>query len=263
MTVAAKAAAALLLLTVSMAAADTPATVADALAELKVTAFSRALNQFPDLVAMVGPDFAGTVFAPTNKGWNAAVKAVEAAGVTLTDAKLKDILLYHIIPGPPAPITGLNDDQIFVSALDAETVVAQYNAGKLTLESVGSEAEVVIADTNIGPAHYGVVHTINNMLLPFVLPGGAKLEPGGVKADSVQATSIDTSTIDSAVNAAGDSLNTALGNAQAALGSAAGSVQDAASAAAPESVPVPVSSAATASCKYVVVAIVALVVMFS
>jgi hypothetical protein len=45
MTVAAKAAAALLLLTVSMAAADTPATVADALAELKVTAFSRALNQ--------------------------------------------------------------------------------------------------------------------------------------------------------------------------------------------------------------------------
>jgi hypothetical protein len=33
--------------------------------------------------------------------------------------------------------------------------------------------------------------------------------------------------------------------------------------AAPESVPVPVSSAATASCKYVVLAIVALVVMFS
>jgi hypothetical protein len=31
------------------------------------------------------------------QGWNAAVKAVEAAGVTLTDAKLKDILVRHFL----------------------------------------------------------------------------------------------------------------------------------------------------------------------
>jgi hypothetical protein len=37
---------------------------------------------------------------------------------------------YHIIPGPPAPITGLNDDQIFVSALGAKTVVVSLRPGQ-------------------------------------------------------------------------------------------------------------------------------------
>lgn len=40
-----------------------------------------------------------------------AIRNAEKAGVVVSS----DILKYHIVPGPPAPVTALNDDQIFVT----------------------------------------------------------------------------------------------------------------------------------------------------
>ncbi|KAL4441020.1 hypothetical protein ABPG77_010451 [Micractinium sp. CCAP 211/92] len=165
----------LLLAAAVVAGAANPPSVAVAVARNQdLTELQAKLQLYTDIGAELGPGFAGTFFAPSD----AAIRNAEKAGVVVSS----DILRYHIVPGPPAPVTALNDDQIFVTE-QGGTLQAQYTDGKLTLHGTGSNAHITTADIMIGIAEYAVVHVIDNVLLPYIpasplLPVGTKPQPG-------------------------------------------------------------------------------------
>ncbi|PSC69018.1 beta-Ig-H3 fasciclin isoform B [Micractinium conductrix] len=162
----------LLLLAAAAGAAAQPAnppTVKAAIDRRRdLSTYAEKLALYPDVLKQMSGDFYGTVFAPSN----AAFEKAAAEGIDVTT----DILLYHVIPGPPAPVTSLNDDQIFVTK-QGETIQAQYADGKLTLVGkANSSAHITAADIMVGPASYIVVHVVDSILLPYPL-GPTKATP--------------------------------------------------------------------------------------
>ncbi|KAL4457415.1 hypothetical protein ABPG75_012280 [Micractinium tetrahymenae] len=171
----------LVLAAAAVAAAANPPSAAAAVARNKNLKLVQAkLKLYTDVLAELGPGFAGTFFAPSD----AAIRNAEKTGIVVSS----DILKYHIVPGPPAPVKSLNDDQIFVTE-QGGTIQAQYTDGKLTLHGNGSNAHIIAADTMIGIAEYAVVHVIDNVLLPYIptsplLPVGTKPQPGTASGGS-------------------------------------------------------------------------------
>lgn len=229
----------LLLAAAAVARAANPPSVAVAVARNQnLQELEAKLKLYTDIQAELGPGFAGTFFAPSD----AAIRNAEKAGVVVSS----DILKYHIVPGPPAPVTALNDDQIFVTD-QGGTIQAQYTDGKLTLHGTGSIAHITDADTMIGIAEYAVVHVIDNVLLPYIpasplLPVGTKPQPG---TGSVGAASLGGSGTGST---SGGSTDPVTGNVGAeSLDTTPAAAPEAASPTAEEPVPSPEASPAEPS----------------
>eukprot|EP01026_Neomeris_dumetosa_P042578 TRINITY_DN3553_c0_g1_i3.p1 TRINITY_DN3553_c0_g1~~TRINITY_DN3553_c0_g1_i3.p1 ORF type:complete len:330 (-),score=66.26 TRINITY_DN3553_c0_g1_i3:93-1082(-) len=113
-----------------------------------------------------------TVFAPTNKAFNAAAKAL---GITLDDLlqdkeTLTKVLLYHVVP-KKLPASHLSDG-LELETLAGEDLTLKVKASrmnKISIKAIGSKADVLEADVTAGQA---VVHIIDTVLLPFELEGG-------------------------------------------------------------------------------------------
>ena len=123
-----------------------------------------------DLVATLQSEGPFTVFAPTNKAFEALPKGtVETLLKAENKAKLATILTYHVVPGK-------------LSSMDLMKM-ASDNMGKATLKTVAGEniyitmkgKKLMVTDENGGMATItiadvnqsnGIIHVIDKVLLP-------------------------------------------------------------------------------------------------
>eukprot|EP01023_Acetabularia_acetabulum_P010749 TRINITY_DN1489_c1_g1_i4.p3 TRINITY_DN1489_c1_g1~~TRINITY_DN1489_c1_g1_i4.p3 ORF type:complete len:185 (-),score=58.05 TRINITY_DN1489_c1_g1_i4:248-802(-) len=112
---------------------------------------------------LADPALVATVFAPTNDAFAAALSALGITFEALANdtATLTDILLYHVVPAK-ALSTDLMDGMILSTLGDSNLTVSLTDG--VVIEAVGSSASVVTPDVVAGA---GVVHIINEVLLPF------------------------------------------------------------------------------------------------
>jgi uncharacterized surface protein with fasciclin (FAS1) repeats len=113
-----------------------------------------------------------TVFAPTDAAFLAAAGFDVAAGTTAEDEiaavailanalDLEAVLAYHITEGVRNSISVTNAKKI--KMFDGNTITARDGF----VDAIGSDADFV--DTDIRVAD-GMIHVIDNVLLPFMLP---------------------------------------------------------------------------------------------
>ena len=135
---------------------------ADSNLSILVQALQRA-----DLVSALQEDGALTVFAPTNEAFQALLDS-KAAWNSLDDIPvetLKSVLLYHVLP-IYAPSQNLSDNQ-GVTTLNGEALTVDLSSGVKIESATGQSVSVVTADIL---ARNGVIHVINEVLLPSALP---------------------------------------------------------------------------------------------
>lgn len=99
-----------------------------------------------------------TLFAPTNEGFeNAGITPDVLSG--LSDDAVENILLYHVIPGtiPAASVPAGPNAKIITASGDS--VFVTNNSSGVFINGVKVEEADIIA-TN------GIIHTINNVLIP-------------------------------------------------------------------------------------------------
>lgn len=122
--------------------------------------------QAAGLSSAFGPDFVGTVFAPTNEAFDKAAQMAQKLGVQLSLDTLKEILLYHVINGTVATAADLTDGEP-LETLGGETLTVKLEGGKVyLLDKNNDEIEVVTPDVPAGDA---IVHVIDGVLLPIAL----------------------------------------------------------------------------------------------
>jgi uncharacterized surface protein with fasciclin (FAS1) repeats len=150
-----------------LAASTTAATAAPAKAKPKANIVQTAVaaGQFKTLVALVKQaGLAGalsgkgplTVFAPTDAAFAKVPKATLAA-LGKDKAKLKAVLLYHVVAGKvtAAQVVKLTS----AKTLNGQAVAIKVKDGKVYVNS----AQVVTPDVL---ASNGVIHVINKVLIP-------------------------------------------------------------------------------------------------
>merc|ERR1712113_134300 len=126
-----------------------------------------------DLVpALSDPSTTYTVFAPNNKAF---ASLLDTLGVETVDDIDTDTLTkvhkYHVVP-VPALSTDLTDGQVLETLDVPETLTVDLSDG-VKIVGVGSTATVIAPDNLAGN---NVVHVINEVLLPFELPGSPSEE---------------------------------------------------------------------------------------
>jgi uncharacterized surface protein with fasciclin (FAS1) repeats len=101
-----------------------------------------------------------TVFAPTNKAFEALGGTLNTLLEPKNKAKLAEVLTYHVVPGEFTS-SELSDGQK-LKTVQGGTLEVQISGGKVTVNG----AAVVTPDVE---ASNGVVHVIDEVLIP---PGG-------------------------------------------------------------------------------------------
>jgi uncharacterized surface protein with fasciclin (FAS1) repeats len=98
-----------------------------------------------------------TVFAPTDKAFAKVPKATLSA-LAKDKAKLKAVLLYHVVKGrvPAAKVVGLKS----AKTLESASVRITVRSGSVFLNG---STKVTKADV---PASNGIIHVIDHVLLP-------------------------------------------------------------------------------------------------
>lgn len=101
---------------------------------------------------------------------NSAFEEISSILDTLTNDQLIDILLSHVIEGSVFS-NQLQDGQVVktLGTLELEVSI-DIESGKVYFISPGSTAEVIYADI---PGTNGVVHVLNKVLLPVLIPSPA------------------------------------------------------------------------------------------
>jgi len=127
-----------------------------------------------DLVpALSDPSTMYTVFAPTNEAFASLLDTLGVETVDDIDTDtLTKVLKYHVVP-VPALSTDLTDGQVLDTLDVPETLTVDLSDG-VKIVGVGSTATVIAPDNLAGN---NVVHVINEVLLPFELPGSPSEEP--------------------------------------------------------------------------------------
>jgi len=127
-----------------------------------------------DLVgALSDPSTTYTVFAPKNKAFASLLDTLGVETVDDIDTDvLTKVLKYHVVP-VAALSTDLTDGQVLDTLDVPETLTVDLSDG-VKIVGVGSTATVIAPDNLAGN---NVVHVINEVLLPFELPGSPSEEP--------------------------------------------------------------------------------------
>merc|ERR1712113_44019 len=127
-----------------------------------------------DLVpALSDPSTTYTVFAPTNEAFASLLDTLGVETVDDIDTDtLTKVLKYHVVP-VPALSTDLTDGQVLETLDVPETLTVDLSDG-VKIVGVGSTATVIAPDLLAGN---NVVHVIDEVLLPFELPGSPSEEP--------------------------------------------------------------------------------------
>ena len=127
-----------------------------------------------DLVpALSDPSTTYTVFAPTNEAFASLLDTLGVETVDDIDTDtLTKVLKYHVVP-VAALSTDLTDGQVLDTLDVPETLTVDLSDG-VKIVGVGSTATVIAPDNLAGN---NVVHVIDEVLLPFELPGSPSEEP--------------------------------------------------------------------------------------
>ena len=136
-----------------------------------------------------------TVFVPTDEAFEElhqelGVTADELLAMEPKDG-LKQLLAYHIVPGEAIMSADLEDGQELPTKLgDDKVLTVKMEGDKVTIEGVGSDAEVITPDKE---ACNAIVHVIDDVLLPIeeselaAMVAQARSERGGQGASQSQA----------------------------------------------------------------------------
>merc|ERR1712113_944484 len=127
-----------------------------------------------DLVpALSDPSTTYTVFAPTNEAFASLLDTLGVETVDDIDTDvLTKVLKYHVAP-VAALSTDLTDGQVLDTLDVPETLTVDLSDG-VKIVGIGSTATVIAPDNLAGN---NVVHVIDEVLLPFELPGSPSEEP--------------------------------------------------------------------------------------
>ena len=152
-----------------------------------------------------------TVLAPTNGAFNTALTDLGlTAEQLLADTDLlTTVLTYHVIPGEFKAADLIAAGSIAAPTVQGEAVQVDIVEGKVSLN--GGQAIVTIPDVDVSN---GVIHIIDNVILPPSITGAATAAPtttaaAGPTVVGAAASISDFSTLVAAVQAAGlvDTLN--------------------------------------------------------
>jgi uncharacterized surface protein with fasciclin (FAS1) repeats len=117
-----------------------------------------------------------TLFAPSNGALESLLRALPDAGAPTPElvrnqTMLTNLLAYHVVPGAALAAADLRDGQQLQTLLGSAVrpLAVAKAGGSVTIRAVASQAKVVQPDLRTCT---GVVHVIDNVLLP-VQPGGA------------------------------------------------------------------------------------------
>jgi len=189
-------------------------TVVDVAVANNFTTLTAALIQEELLPVLTNPLGTFTVFAPTNAAFDALATALgtDINGI-LALPTLKEVLKYHVL-GAEVLSTAITNGQIVAS-------LSNLNTLKLTKTTTGSvfinQAQVTTANVD---SDNGVVHVLNNVLLPFETVADIAIDnsfttlvAAVVKAELLPALSnpLVQLTVFAPTNAAFDALALALG----------------------------------------------------
>lgn len=122
---------------------------------------TRHTTDFVSLLKMTGPY---TIFAPTNSAFQALLDS-NAAWNSLSDipiATLEAVLKYHVFAGGNVQADQLTDNQEITMFSGGKVTVDLSNGAKLETSS-GQSVEISVTDVQ---GTNGVIHAINNVLLP-------------------------------------------------------------------------------------------------
>ena len=130
-----------------------------------------SLLQRVNLDAVLNGSGSFTVFAPTNAAFTAS--GIDAS--QLTDEQVTEVLLYHVIGGLDLPSADIREGQTYA------TTAAETGPGgtqlSILVEKDASGAVTVNGTTNVTTADIdasnGVIHVINDVLLPLDIVGHA------------------------------------------------------------------------------------------
>ena len=147
------------------ASASSTSSTAAAPAQSNIVQTAVAAGEFKTLVSLIKQaGLAGalsgpgplTVFAPTDAAFAAVPKAT-LAELAKNPAKLKAVLLYHVVKGnvTAAQVTNLKSAQ----TLEGDSVPIRVNSGKVYV------GDAQVTKTNVVTSN-GVIHVINRVLIP-------------------------------------------------------------------------------------------------
>ncbi len=123
--------------------------------------------QRTELDATLQADGPFTVFAPTNEAFQNLLdsKAAWSSLEDIPEETLKAVLLYHVVAAE-AYSTSLTDGQELTTVNGAKVVVDSSNGVKL---ETGAEQSVSVTAADIAASN-GVIHVVNEVMLPEALP---------------------------------------------------------------------------------------------
>lgn len=157
-----------------------------------VTALQRT-----DLVSTLDGQGPFTVFAPTNT-------AFQQLGVdlsTISDADLRNILLYHVVPGS-VESTDLQQGQTYASTAATDAPGINQLSILIDKSATGVVVNGVSTVTNADiMADNGVIHVVNQVLTPLDVVGHAQANP--VLSSLVTALTSAPGDLDAALSAEG------------------------------------------------------------
>lgn len=117
-----------------------------------------ALSKHPDLVALLGGSGEFTVFAPTNDAFASLLEATGQSSIDdLPDDVLRDVLLYHVIPG--ASVLSKDFSSGDIETAGGENISVNVSSGV----RINNSSNVVAADVR---ATNGMVHVVDAVLVP-------------------------------------------------------------------------------------------------
>eukprot|EP01024_Parvocaulis_polyphysoides_P074187 TRINITY_DN956_c0_g1_i4.p1 TRINITY_DN956_c0_g1~~TRINITY_DN956_c0_g1_i4.p1 ORF type:complete len:200 (-),score=31.59 TRINITY_DN956_c0_g1_i4:309-830(-) len=113
---------------------------------------------------LANPELEATVFAPSISAFDDALEELEITLEELVSniSTLQEILTYHVVP--TVVFSSELEDGMTLSTLNGKQLNVSISEEGVTIEGIGSEADVILADVTAGKA---VVHVIDNVLLPF------------------------------------------------------------------------------------------------
>eukprot|EP01026_Neomeris_dumetosa_P076234 TRINITY_DN816_c0_g1_i10.p5 TRINITY_DN816_c0_g1~~TRINITY_DN816_c0_g1_i10.p5 ORF type:complete len:174 (-),score=36.02 TRINITY_DN816_c0_g1_i10:186-707(-) len=113
---------------------------------------------------LANPELEATVFAPSVSAFNETLEELEITLEELVSniSTLQEILTYHVVP--TVVFSSELEDGMTLSTLNGKQLNVSISEEGVTIEGIGSEADVILADVTAGKA---VVHVIDNVLLPF------------------------------------------------------------------------------------------------
>lgn len=130
-----------------------------------------AALQQADLVSVLEGAGPFTVFAPTNAAFTAA--GIDLA--TISDAALKEVLLYHVLGGAKITSGDLAEGQTYAST--ASTYGPAGTQLSILIEKSSAGAVVINGDSNVSTADVdatnGVIHIVQKVLSPLDIVGHA------------------------------------------------------------------------------------------